>query len=95
MEKLNNTAKVLNELYKALDSITETEVVNLLVEADNVESTINMASSFTTNLSEFERQNEVIAGYRVMNSVICTLKNRIEDVSDKLYDITRQLHEII
>lgn len=95
MEKLNNTAKVLTELYNSLDNLNEIDVMNLSIEADNVESAINMASAFTASLDDFEKQQEIITGYRVMNSVLTVLKNRIDGIYDKLFDINRQFREIL
>ncbi len=95
MEKLNNTAKVLTELYNSLDNLNEIDVMNLSIEADNVESAINMASAFTASLDDFEKQQEIITGYRVMNSVLTVLKNRIDGIYDKLFDINRRFREIL
>lgn len=95
MEKLNNTAKVLTELYNSLDNLNEIDVMNLSIEADNVESAINMASAFTASLDDFEKQQEIITGYRVMSSVLTVLKSRIDDIYDKLFDINRRFREIL
>lgn len=95
MDKLNNTAKVLTELYNELDKLNEIDIMDLSIEADNVESAINMASAFTASLDDFEKQQDIIAGYRVMNSVITVLRNRIDGVYNKLFDINRMLREIL
>ena len=95
MEKLNNTAKVLTELYNSLDNLNEIDVMNLSIEADNVESAINLASAFTASLDDFEKQQEIITGYRVMSSVLTVLKSRIDDIYDKLFDINRRFREIL
>lgn len=95
MEKLNNTAKVLEEICNTLNFMVNDEFLNISNDIDNIESAITMASAFTDNLAQFSRKNEVVAGYQVIGAVLEILKNRVDDTTKKILDVSRQFKEII
>ncbi len=95
MEKLNNTAKVLEELHNSLDVITNDELTLVSNDIENMKSIVTMAMAFTDNLGKFDRQNDVLAGYQVMLSVLDGLDKKVCDTIENLFKANLQLRDIM
>ena len=97
MEKLNNTAKVLEEIYDELCKITNEDLLRVLYSVDNVKSAITMASNYVDNVSNRlgEEAITIDSSYKVIGAVVEILERRADDVCDKLSDIYFRLEKII
>ena len=94
MEKLNNTAKVLEELRDSIDNTLGVSY-SAYEDINNMESVVNMANQFTESIMEFPFKDDVIAGYKIMISVLEMIGKKLEDVNHALGDAEDTLRDII
>lgn len=93
MEKLNNTAKELEEILGTLKSI---DFCMLYSKTDQVGAVANMIRTFIDCLpDEVPREKEILDGFFALSSVLETLSAEIEDFEDKIMNVTSRLSDII
>lgn len=93
MDKLNNTAKVLEDILNTLKSL---DFCKLYCKADQVEAVVNMERVFIDSIpDEIPRSKEIEDGFFAILSVLETLSMEIEHFEDKINDSTSQLSHII
>lgn len=96
MEKLNNTAKVLEEIYDELFKITNEDLVRVLYSVDNVKSAIKMASSYVDSINPIgEEMITIDSSYKVIGAVVEILERRADDICSQLADLYRKLEKVI
>lgn len=93
MEKLNNTAKVLEDILATLNSL---DFCKLYSKAEQVEAVINMENFFIESFSdEIPKSKELMDGFFAILSVLETLSMEIQHIEGKIINSTLQLSRIV
>ena len=94
MEKLNNTAKELNEIAKDLSDLIDTDMVEASLKVDQVRSIVTMADAFVNLHGNTYENIQLTNCFNAMLSVIELWDIKCDAIVDKLSKMSYRLDGI-
>ncbi|MCI5904575.1 MAG: hypothetical protein MRZ61_05485 [Oscillospiraceae bacterium] len=94
MEKLNNTAKELNEIAKDLSDLIDTDMVEASLKVDQVRSIVTMADAFVNFHGNTYENIQLTNCFNAMLSVIELWDIKCDAIVDKLSKMSHRLDGI-
>lgn len=94
MEKLNNTAKEINEIAKSLSDLIDTDMVEASLKADQVRSIVTMADAFVNSYGNSDESTQLSNCFNAMLSVIELWDTKCKVILDKLSKMSYRLDDI-